>query len=248
MLRFIIMVLYLIPVYLISLPLWVYHYFLRKVDPMKSAKQSQRFVAGALSGIVRLSGSEITILGQERVPQDTPVLYVGNHKSIFDIVIGYSYVKNNTGFVGKDSLETTPLIGRWLKYCNGLFMNRKDIKEGLKTILHGIELVKAGTSIFIFPEGTRSDTDELLPFKEGSLKIAEKSGCPVVPVAITNTDAIFENQFPKIRRTHVIIEFGEPIDLKSLEKEQRRHCGAYVRDIIIDMRAEHQNIIAKSDK
>lgn len=247
MLRFILMVLYMCLVYLMSLPTWLYLYFVRKVNPQKAAKLSQKFVAGNLAVVAGMSGSEITILGEERVPEDTSVLYVGNHRSIFDIIISYKYLKNNTGFVGKDSLVKTPLIGRWLKYCNGLFLNRTDIKEGLKTILHGIELVKEGTSIFIFPEGTRSKTDDLLPFKEGSLKIAEKTGCPVVPVAITNTEKVFEDQFPRIRKTHVIIEFGEPIDLKSLDKETRRHSGAYVRDVIINMRKEHQNIIAKTD-
>lgn len=112
-----------------------------------------------------------------------PVLYVGNHRSIFDIILSYPFLKNNTGFVAKESLKKTPLVGWWMWYLNCLFLNRENIKEGLKTILKGVELVKNGSSIFIFPEGTRSETEDLLPFKEGSLKIAEKGKCPIVPVA-----------------------------------------------------------------
>ena len=248
MIRFIFMALFLVPVYMISLPLYVYHALLRRKNPEKSAKQAQTFVVWALHTLVRMSGASVIVQGLENVPEDQPVLYVGNHRSIFDIIIGYKYVKNNTGFVAKDSLEKTPLVGRWMKYINCLFLNRTDIKEGLKTILHGIELVKHGTSIFIFPEGTRSEGDELLPFKEGSLKIAEKGGCLIIPVAITGTENIFEKQFPRVRKTTVVYEFGKPVDLKSLDKETKKHAGAYVRDIIINMRNQHENIIAKTGK
>jgi len=242
------MVAFLIPVYIISLPQFLWHSVWRKYNPGKSARSAQRFAVWALHVLTRMSGCEVIVLGLENVPDDQPVLYVGNHRSIFDIIVGYSYVKNNTGFVAKDSLEKTPLIGQWMKYMNCLFLNRTDIREGMKTILHGIELIKQGTSVFIFPEGTRSEGDSLLPFKEGSLKIAEKSGCPVIPVAITGTENIFEKQFPKVRKATVVYEFGKPVDLKSLDKETKRHSGAYIRDIIINMRTNHENIIAKTGK
>ena len=80
-------------------------------------------------------------------------------------------------------MEKIPILRTWMANVNCLFLDRKNIKEGLKTILQGIEKVKNGISIWIFPEGTRNtneDITELLPFKEGSLKIAEKSGCPVI--------------------------------------------------------------------
>ena len=92
--------------------------------------------------------------------------------------------------------------------------------------------------MWIFPEGTRNenlDPLDLLPFKEGSLKIAEKSGCPVVPVAFTGTAEIFENHIPFMRPSHVTIEFGEPIYLKQLPAEFRKRSGAYTRDRIIEM-------------
>lgn len=117
-----------------------------------------------------------------------------------------------------------------MRNVNCLFLDRKDIKAGLKTILEGIEKVKGGSSIWIFPEGTRckaKDPAELLPFKEGSLKIAEKSGCPVMPVAITGTAEILEKHFPFIRPSHVTIEFGKPFYIKELPAEDRKRAGAY---------------------
>ena len=116
--------------------------------------------------------------------------------------------------------------------------DRKDIKAGLKTILEGIEKVKAGISIWIFPEGTRNCNEselDMLEFKEGSLKIAEKSGHPVIPVAITGTADVFEAHIPFIRPARVIIEYGAPIYIKQLEPAQRKFAGEYTRKVIYGM-------------
>lgn len=96
--------------------------------------------------------------------------------------------------------------------------------------------MKNGYSIFIMPEGTRNRGDELdlLPFKEGSFKMAEKSGCAIIPVAISNSAAVFEKQIPWVKPAHVIIHYGCPIYPDSLSKEEKKHLGVTVRDNIIE--------------
>ena len=140
--------------------------------------------------LLKLAGVTITVKGEENIPKDTAVLYVGNHRSYFDILTGYTTVPTLLGFVAKKEMEKIPILRTWMANVNCLFLDRKNIKEGLKTILQGIEKVKNGISIWIFPEGTRNtneDITELLPFKEGSLKIAEKSGCPVIGQRLVNS-------------------------------------------------------------
>ena len=108
-------------------------------------------------------------------------------------------------------------------------------------ILTGIDQIKNGISMCIFPEGTRGTAEtetEMLPFKEGSFKMAEKTGCPIIPMAMVHTADIFEKHIPFIRRTHVILTYGEPIDVRSLEKEQRKHLGSYVQGVIQKMLEE----------
>src|SRR5699024_1639430 len=126
----------------------------------------------------------------------------------------------------------------WMRKLYCLFLDRDNLKEGMKTILQGIDYIKQGVSIWIFPEGTRNkneDETQLLPFKEGSLKMAEKTGCPIIPVAMRGTINIFEKQFPKIRPQHIFVEFGQPIYLKELSKEERKFAGAYTQHIIEHM-------------
>ena len=180
----------------------------------------------------------MTVRGLENIPKDQAVLYVGNHRSYFDILVGYTTVPTLLGFVAKKEMRRYPLLAQWMENVNCLFLDRENPKEGLKTILQGIEYVKRGVSVWIFPEGTRNrneDPLDLLPFKEGSLKIAEKSGCPVVPVALTGTADVFERHLPFIYPAHVTIEFGKPFIVKELEPEQRKFAGAYTRSVIIEM-------------
>lgn len=146
-----------------------------------------------------LAGVHLTVEGKEHVPTDQAVLYIGNHRSIFDIVITYAQCPNLTGYISKDGVNKVPLLGIWMRRLYCLFLDRKDLKQGLKTILTAIDQVKSGISICIFPEGTRNrdreDATTLLPFKDGSFKIAQKTGCPIIPMALTGTADIFENHF-----------------------------------------------------
>ncbi len=243
MIRFIIVVICAIIFFIISLPFYLVELIIKKINRDTQIKSCQFVVRCALKIVTFLSGIDITFKGLENVPKDVPVLYVANHRSIFDVIIAYTVVKNNTGFIAKKELQKIPFLSWWMSILNCLFLDRKDIKEGLKTILKAIDLVKCGTSIFIFPEGTRSSGDEMLPFKEGSLKIAEKTGCPIIPVAISNTEHIFEEHIPKIKATKVIFEFGSPIYLKELDKETKKHSGAYVQSIIADMLEKNSKLL-----
>ena len=125
-----------------------------------------------------------------------------------------------------------PMVSRWMKYMNCLFLERDDIRQGLQTILEGIELLKNGTSIYIAPEGTRNKGEELLEFHEASFKLAEKSKCPIVPVALNNTDAIFEQHLPWIRRGHIVIEYCEPIYMDQMERAEKKKIGQTVRMVL----------------
>lgn len=101
---------------------------------------------------MKLAGVTYEVQGLENIPSDRAVLYVGNHRSYFDILVGYVTVPGLTGFVAKKEMLKIPLLRTWMQRVNCLFLDRVDIKEGLKTILEGIEKVKSGVSIWIFPE------------------------------------------------------------------------------------------------
>ena len=180
------------------------------------------------------------------MPKDTPVLYIGNHRSYFDILLTYSRCPIRTGYIAKKEMEKIPLLSTWMRYLHCLFLDRKDIKKGLKTILSGIELIKSGISVCIFPEGTRNRNEsdlELLEFHEGSFRLATKTDCLIVPIAMNNTVSIFEKQFPKIRKNHVVLEYCKPFRPSELSKEDQKHIGEYTRTLILETLKKNEPLV-----
>ncbi len=245
MIRIILVAFFLITFLILSIPVLIVEQILKKFNPYAADISSLRIVQWAFRVVLFLAGTDITVIGEEHVPKDQPVLYIPNHLSYFDIVITYSRCPGLTGYIAKDKMERYPLLSTWMKRLYCLFLDREDMREGLKMVLTGIDHIKHGISICIFPEGTRNPNPEegMMPFKEGSLKMAEKTGCPVIPVAISNTHNIFESHMPFIRKCHVIVEYGEPILLKELDKEQRKFSGAYTRSKIEEMLKNHQDML-----
>lgn len=247
MIRLILIATFLILYLLISLPIQGIEWILQKYNRQAADLSSLRIVQWAFRVIALLSGVKLTVIGQEHVPKGQAVLYVPNHQSFFDIVLTYARCPGLTGYVAKESTRKVPIFSIWMKRLYCLFLNREDTREALKIILKGIEQLKSGISMCIFPEGTRNKHPEngLLPFKEGSLKMAEKSGCPIIPMAITGSADIFERHFPFIRPAHVILEYGEPILIPQLTKEEKKFLGAYTQKKIEDMLSAHQQMLSK---
>ncbi len=226
----------------LSIPVLFVEWLIGKKNPRLRDISSLRFVQGMLSVVLFLSGTKVTVKGKEHIPTDRAVLYVCNHRSIFDIVIGYTLMPSLTGYVAKIELEKIPLLSTWMRRCYCLFLDRKDLRQGMQTILKAIEYVKSGVSICIFPEGTRSkeaDEKKLLEFHDGSLKIAARTGCPVIPMAISNSSAIFEDHLPFIHGgKHVMVSFGEPICPSELDKEALKKLGSITKEKILEMLLE----------
>ena len=156
----------------------------------------------------------------------------------------YVRVPRMTGYIAKMEMEKIPLLSHWMRNLHCLFLDRKDLKQGMKTIVTAIEKVKAGISICIFPEGTRNKVvDTFLPFHGGSFKIAEKTNCPIVPMAINNAGSIFEDHLPTIKKTHVVLEYGEPIYPDQLSKEDRKRLSEITLERIQEMYFKNKELV-----
>lgn len=240
MLRLIIVVITVVVFLILSIPVLLVEWIIGKFNPYARDISSLRIIQGVFRLILWETGAKITVIGYENVPKDETVLYVGNHRSYFDVVMTYCRCPGLTGYIAKDSMEKIPLLSTWMRRLYCLFLNREDVRQGLKTILTGIDYMKKGISMCIFPEGTRNKGTEMLPFKEGSLKMAEKTGCAIVPMAITNSAGIFEDQKPRIRPAKVILEYGKPIYPNALSKEEKKFLGAYTQKVIQEMLDSHK--------
>lgn len=245
MIRTILILIFLILFFFIGILIWGITWVIGRFDTYKRDMICLRSVQFAFKIVLLISGVRVDVYGEEHVPKDEAVLYIGNHRSLFDTVITYARCPGLTGYVAKDSMLKIPFLRIWMKRLHCLFLNRTDIKAGMKMILTGIDQIKNGISMCIFPEGTRSLSEsetQMLPFKEGSFKMAEKTGCAIIPMAMVHTADIFEKHVPFIRRTRVILTYGEPVYVKELEKDQKKHLGSYMQGIIREMLEEELRI------
>lgn len=225
-------------IYLIgTLPVLLVLHFVHKKNAKKAERIAHACLCFVLKGIAFLSGIKLDVTGLENVP-DVPVLYISNHRSFFDVVLTYPLCKLPTSYVAKADIKNIPLFGVWAKMINALLFDRDNMKDSLKMILNGISLLKADTSVYIFPEGTRNKNKSqtpLLDFHDGSFKMASKSGCPIVPVAISHTADVWEAHKPWVHATKVSLIYGKPIYFKELSPENQKHPGAYMKNIIEEM-------------
>ena len=233
MIRFLIVIIFVVLFLVLGIPLLIAEWIIGLFNPRLKATSSLAIVNWAFGVVKVLSGVTLTVIGEENVPKDEAVLYVGNHRSYFDVILTYMRVPRPTGYIAKTEMLRYPLLVNWMRNLYCTFLNRKDLKQGMQLILKNIEYLKQGISVCVFPEGTRNKTKEiLLPFHDGSLKMAEKSGAPIVPITINNTEQIFEAHIPLIKKTHVIIEYGKPIYMKEMSREEKKAVSGKVQEII----------------
>ena len=243
MIRTIIIFIFLVIFLIVSLPMQLVLFIMHKFNDEKARKASLAIVSWAFNVILFIGGIKRIVIGEDNIPKDEAVLYVSNHRSIFDIVVTYPRVPGRTGYIAKQESMKLPVISFWMVYLDCLFLDRSDIRKGLEMVLTAIDKVKNGISIFIYPEGTRNKTDQPLgEFHKGSFKIAQKSGCPIVPVVVNHTRDCFENHMPWIKKTTVVIEYCEPIRIKELDKEDQKNIDQYVKNIIEQTYVKNENL------
>ncbi len=242
MVRFLLVCLVVAGFLILTIPVLVFLWLLRFFSKRAADVASLRIVQGVFRLILFISGVRATVIGEENVPKGRSVLYVGNHHSYFDILLTCVRFPGPTGFISKKEMDRYPLLNIWMRRLYCLFLDRADLRQGITVIKTAAAYIKDGISICVFPEGTRNKGDKdlpLLPFHEGSFKIASKSGCPIVPIAISHSQQIFEAHFPRIVPTTVTIEYGPAIYPESLTAEERRRIPKMAEQQIVDMLAKN---------
>ena len=129
MIRFILVAAFVILFLIVSIPLMLVEWIIGKFNMDIKNRSSLAIVNWAFRGCLFFSGVKITVIGEENVPKDVPVLYIGNHRSYFDILLTYTRVPRPTGYIAKDSMEKIPLLNIWMKNLHCLFLNRENLKE-----------------------------------------------------------------------------------------------------------------------
>jgi len=181
--------------------------------------------------VLRVAGLNLTVIGKENIPNG-PCLFVGNHQSDFDIPVILANMNRLTGAVAKEDMKKIPILSYWMKQIHCVFMDRKNPREALKSMAEGTENLKNGYSMLIFPEGTRSRSNNMGEFKKGSMRLAIKAGVPIVPITVYDTYKVMEGNKGKIKKANAKLIIDKPIYLDDMTKEEKVNLSDFVKDII----------------
>ncbi|MBT3380771.1 MAG: 1-acyl-sn-glycerol-3-phosphate acyltransferase [Lentisphaerae bacterium] len=182
--------------------------------------------------MVRLSGGDIQFEGAENIPSEGGFVVCSNHQGAFDIPLVVGFLPRPIGFVAKIELGRIPLLGYWMKQIGCLFLDRKNPRQGLAVMREGIALLKGGAGLVVFPEGTRSGSDTMGPFRQGSLRMAVSAGVPVVPVTIIDSHKLREAQGWRIRPASVRVVISPPIETQGMDRDTKKALLGEVREIM----------------
>ncbi|MCC7008152.1 MAG: 1-acyl-sn-glycerol-3-phosphate acyltransferase [Acidobacteria bacterium] len=165
-------------------------------------------------------GAGIRVHGAERVAAGRSYVYMANHASLIDTPALFAYLPHQFKIMAKKELFYVPFMG-WHLWTSGNFpVDRGDARRTAKSLRRVIEGLKAGTSLAVFPEGTRTPDGRLQEFKPGTFKIAMKAGVPIVPVTIRGTFALLPKTTLAPRPGRVDVFIGEPIDTREYDEKR----------------------------
>jgi 1-acyl-sn-glycerol-3-phosphate acyltransferase len=207
----------------------------KHIKKYNTNQQAELYVDSVVNGwskfVMKSINVDLDVIGKENLPKDS-CLFVGNHQGYLDIPLLYSQLGGRIGFIAKKEMEKAPIMSDWMRELHCVFMDRDNPREAIKSINQGIEYIKQGYSMVIFPEGTRSKSDKVGEFKKGSMKLGLKGNAPIVPITICGSYKVFE-QNNRIKTAKVRLIIDEPIDVKKLSKEEQNNLSEIIRDKII---------------
>ncbi|THB77187.1 MAG: 1-acyl-sn-glycerol-3-phosphate acyltransferase [Desulfobulbaceae bacterium] len=193
----------------------------------------QMIVGNWARSLIWLAGGTITINGSENLPHTQHVCYVANHQGNFDIPIMIGFLPGPIGFMAKKELVYMPIVNLWMLGIGCVFINRENRRASVDSINRGIENIKAGNPMVIFPEGTRSQGPEPNVFRPGSLKLATRSEAVIVPVTISGSYKLKELH-KKFHPGQVDVTIHQPITPEDYQDLNSKDLSKRLSDTITE--------------
>ncbi len=178
-------------------------------------------------------GAKLEVLGRENVDPKRPTIYVANHQSTIDIPAHFLAVPVPFRYVAKSQLKWVPLIGWYLALAGHVFVNRSNRAKAIASLDAAGAKIRGGTSIFLYPEGTRSPDGRVLPFKKGPFALALKARVPICPVTIEGSGDLMPKSTWNITPGPIRVKIGKPIDTTGFAENDREGLARAVREVII---------------
>lgn len=184
------------------------------------------------------AGIRYRVIGHEHVPPDRAVVFCSNHQSNVDPPVLFQALHRRLHILYKAELSRLPILGRVLQIGGFIPVPRENRDEAFRAIERAAASIRSGNSFLIFPEGTRSRTDDLLPFKKGGFVMALRAQAPIVPVAVSGGRASMQRGSWIVRPVDVQVRIGRPVETTGMSTDDRDALIAHVRERITQLLRE----------
>jgi len=184
------------------------------------------------TNVLRVCGIRVTVEGMENLEPDQAYIFAANHRSQFDIFVLYHALPGKFSWLAKKSLFSVPIFGQAIARLGSIPIDRSNLPQAIRSLNLAAEQVRWGRSLIVFPEGTRSTTRDLLPFKKGVFVMAVNSGRPIVPVTLNGTGPIQPRGSLMVRPGPVKVVISPPIPTTAYQGKRKEELMVRVREAI----------------
>ncbi len=181
---------------------------------------------------------KVKVYGLEHIDPGRSAIYMSNHQSNFDIPVFYGALPVQFRWLAKAELFKIPIFGRSMKGAGYISVDRSDRKSAMRSLLRAAQTIRNGTSVLVFPEGTRSADGAVLPFKPGGFVLAMNAGVPIIPMAVQGTNFVMAKGRKLIRGRCVSITIRPAIDTTAYSRREKKELMEHVRTVIMDASLE----------
>jgi putative phosphoserine phosphatase/1-acylglycerol-3-phosphate O-acyltransferase len=182
-----------------------------------------------------LAGIDLRVEGEENAWVARPAVFIFNHQSALDMVLMLKVVRRDMTGIGKEEIQRSPIFGPMMKAAGAVFIDRANSKRAIDVLEPAVRALKHGRSLVIAPEGTRSATPRLGPFKKGAFHIAMQAGVPIVPVVFRNVLDAFPKNARIVRPATIEAKVLAPIETTDWTTESLGEEIAAIRRIYLEI-------------
>jgi 1-acyl-sn-glycerol-3-phosphate acyltransferase len=184
--------------------------------------------------VIWSTGIQYDVTGLENLEQENKYIFMSNHESALDILLGVACIPYKIVFLAKKELFRIPVFGWAMQAAGMIKIDRQNPERARKSVDEAVHrLIHSSFSTLIYPEGTRSETGDLLPFKKGGFILAIRSQLPIVPVTIIGAGDVLSKGSFTINQGKIKVIISKPISTQNLEVNNKEELIESCRNTIM---------------
>ena len=221
-------------VMMITVPLSIIQFISHQFSP--TGRNFKRWSSIWGRSVLALSGIRVHLQEGARLDPDQPYVFIANHQNTLDILALAARLPYAFGFVAKEELAKVPLLGFAIRNSASIYINRSDRRRSIESMREAAERIRAGTSVLIYPEGSRSFASGLQTFKKGAFVLAVEAGVPLVPVTVCGAYRLLDERIYAGCPGHIRLVVGKPMNMSTRDRSD-------IPDVMAEVRGQMEAVL-----